>query len=99
LAPNGVAKAVWPQFRRQAKETGPISGRRRVMKARDKMSCEKGPAQPGRRRKRSDAAYERWLAGQLRELYNPVLREPVPEELERLLDGFVPRPKAGSGKP
>lgn len=72
-----------------------------VMTSRDKMSgaSKPVPAQPGRRRKRSDAGYERWLTGQLHEMYDPVLAEPVPEELERLLGAFEPRTKANTDKP
>lgn len=72
-----------------------------VMSSRDDGTGEDkpGPARSGRRRKRSDASYDRWLTDRLHEVYDPVLREPVPPELERMLGAFAPRPKAGSDKP
>ncbi len=51
------------------------------------------------RRRRGDAGYERWLTERLRELYDPILREPIPDDLERLLGSFEPRPKSGRDKP
>ena len=56
-------------------------------------------AAAGRRRRRGDAGYERWLTDRLHELYDPILREPIPDDLERLLGSFEPRPKSGADKP
>jgi hypothetical protein len=41
----------------------------------------------------SDRAFDRWLNRQLHGLYDPVLAEPLPDELMRLLDRFEQRPK------
>jgi hypothetical protein len=55
-------------------------------------------AAAGRRRRRGDTGYERWLTDRLHELYDPILREPIPDDLERLLGTLEPRPKPDPGK-
>jgi len=44
-----------------------------------------------------DPAFERWLNRQLHGLYDPVLAEPLPDELMRLLDRFEERPTPPDG--
>lgn len=45
------------------------------------------PAQPVRHPPDpGEAAFERWLKGELGKLYDAALAEPVPEELRRLLE-------------
>lgn len=39
-----------------------------------------------------DRGFERWLNRQLHRIYDPVLGEPVPDELMRLLDQFAAKP-------
>jgi hypothetical protein len=38
-----------------------------------------------------DASFDRWLRRELTRLYDPVLHEPVPEALRRLLEEKPPR--------
>jgi len=39
-----------------------------------------------------ERGFDRWLNRQLHRLYDPVLAEPVPDDLLRLLEGFDPKP-------
>jgi len=39
-----------------------------------------------------ERGFDRWLNRQLHRLYDPVLAEPVPEDLLRLLERFDPKP-------
>jgi hypothetical protein len=40
-----------------------------------------------------ERGFERWLNRQLHRIYDPVLGEPVPDEMLRLLDQFGPKPQ------
>jgi hypothetical protein len=40
-----------------------------------------------------DRGFDRWLNRQLHRIYDPVLGEPVPDEMLRLLDQFGPKPQ------
>ena len=40
----------------------------------------------------TDPAYDRWLDKTLHEIYDPVLHEPIPDEIAKLLDQFEDRP-------
>lgn len=40
-----------------------------------------------------DRGFDRWLNRQLHRIYDPVLGEPVPDEMLRLLDQFGPPSK------
>ena len=40
-----------------------------------------------------ERGFDRWLNRQLHRIYDPVLGEPVPDEMMRLLDQFGPRPQ------
>lgn len=53
--------------------------------------------EPGRRRSSLDLGFDRYLARQLHELYDPVLDEAVPDEIARLLARFGPRDGGGGG--
>ena len=39
-----------------------------------------------------ERGFERWLNRQLHRIYDPVLGEPVPDEMMRLLDQFAAKP-------
>ena len=39
-----------------------------------------------------ERGFDRWLNRQLHRIYDPVLGEPVPDEMMRLLDQFGPKP-------
>lgn len=43
-----------------------------------------------------DRGFDMFLNRQLHLLYDPVLHEPIPEEMMRLLEGFDDRPQPGS---
>src|SRR4051794_21646126 len=49
-------------------------------------------------RSRVDVGFDRWLRNRLHSLYDPVLNEKVPDELEALLDRFTTRPPDGPAK-
>jgi hypothetical protein len=68
-----------------------------MMKVRDNKGEPEppGPEREGGRRHRAEAGFDRWLTDRLHDLYDPVLKEQVPDDLERLLDRFASR----SGKP
>ena len=40
-----------------------------------------------------ERGFDRWLNWQLHRIYDPVLGEPVPDEMMRLLDQFGPKPQ------
>ena len=40
-----------------------------------------------------ERGFDRWLNRQLHRIYDPVLGEPVPDEMIRLLDQFGPKPQ------
>ncbi len=40
-----------------------------------------------------DRGFDRWLNRQLHRIYDPVLGEPVPDDMMRLLDEFDSRPR------
>lgn len=40
-----------------------------------------------------DRGFDRWLNRQLHRIYDPVLGEPVPDEMMRLLDQFAQKPE------
>jgi hypothetical protein len=40
-----------------------------------------------------ERGFDRWLNRQLHRIYDPVLGEPVPDEMLRLLDQFGPKPQ------
>ena len=40
-----------------------------------------------------ERGFDRWLNWQLHRIYDPVLGEPVPDEMLRLLDQFGPKPQ------
>lgn len=56
--------------------------KRRDMKQRD----EKQPPSPVEKAKRGEAAFDLWLQRGLHQLYDSVAREPVPEDLLRLIE-------------
>jgi hypothetical protein len=56
--------------------------------------AQRGPAG---RRGPLDAGFERWLDRQLHDLYDPILNEPIPDDLARLLDRFDSRPDGQQG--
>ena len=43
-----------------------------------------------------DRGFDLFLNRQLHQLYDPVLAEPIPDEMLRLLEQFPDRPQAGS---
>jgi hypothetical protein len=58
------------------------------------------PDRDANRRNRADAGFDRWLSGKLHEMYDPVLNEEVPDDLDKLLEGFAsrsPQKPQGSG--
>lgn len=54
--------------------------------------------EPGRRRSSLDLGFDRYLARQLHEIYDPVLDEAVPDEIALLLARFGPRDNGGGGE-
>jgi hypothetical protein len=44
------------------------------------------PAGPARRGKRTEAAFDLWLQRGLHEIYDEVAREPIPEDLLKLIE-------------
>lgn len=48
-----------------------------------------------KRRSALDAGFDRWLNTQLHKMYDPVLEERVPDELNRLLEAFDEAPPEG----
>jgi hypothetical protein len=42
----------------------------------------------GRKRSRADAQFDSWLVDRLHRVYDPVLQEPLPEDLLRLVESF-----------
>jgi CRISPR/Cas system type I-B associated protein Csh2 (Cas7 group RAMP superfamily) len=84
-----------------------VAGRRAVAAARVPMKLrddngDPEPMEPQRenaRRTRAEAGFDRWLRDRLHAMYDPVLRERVPEEFETLLDRIARRPPAGPDKP
>ena len=61
----------------------------RMADKRDQMSGPDAP-EPGVKRTTSDASFDRWLAGQMRKLYDEVLEESVPDDLVQLVRSFDP---------
>jgi hypothetical protein len=46
----------------------------------------------GHSRRRGSSGFDRWLTERLHDVYDPVLKEKVPDEFDRLLDDFAKRP-------
>lgn len=51
-----------------------------------------------KRRSPIDAGFDRWLDRQLHDIYDPVLNEAVPDEIERLLKEFDHKPAEDGGE-
>jgi len=47
--------------------------------------------EPMKRRSSLDAGFDTYLSRELHQLYDPVLGEAIPDEIEALLRGFLPR--------
>jgi hypothetical protein len=54
------------------------------------------PKGDGRRAPDAPPAFDAWLTQQLRAIYDPVLDEPLPEQLVRMLQSGKPRNDEGS---
>lgn len=53
-----------------------------------------GAARPGKPDKRgSGDSFDQWLTQNLHDLYDPILREPLPPEIEALLDAIPDKEK------
>jgi len=60
--------------------------------------ADRSPRDSGRR-SRADVGFDRWLTDRLHSIYDAVLKEEVPDELESLLDRFARRPPGEPKKP
>ena len=51
-----------------------------------------------KRRSPIDAGFDRWLDRQLHDIYDPILNEAVPDEIERLLRELDHKPAGDGGE-
>jgi hypothetical protein len=55
-------------------------------KAKDQAGSPATPSAKGRKGRKTEAAFDLWLQKGLHEIYDQVAREPVPEELLKLIE-------------
>jgi hypothetical protein len=55
-------------------------------KAKDPSRPASAPQPPGRKGRKTEVAFDLWLQKGLHEIYDEVAREPIPDELLRLIE-------------